>query len=137
MVLKTVMVVDDSKEDRYIVSRQLNKTKRVGMIVENDTALDALAYLEALSQKSEMDRERPDVILLDINMPKVSGFEFLERFEQLCAAKNMNALASVPIYILTSSVSRSDKCRAAEYDVDGFICKPPSMEDLTSVLSKL
>lgn len=136
-MLKTVMVVDDSTEDRYIVSRQLNKTKQVGLIVENNTALDALAYLEGVVQEGGKDRRRPDVILLDINMPKVSGFEFLERLEQMRASSNMDTLTSVPIYILTSSVSRKDKSRAAEYAVGGFISKPPSMEDLKSVLSTL
>ncbi|WP_207534854.1 response regulator [Desertivirga arenae] len=74
----------------------------------------------------------PDMILLDLNMPEVNGWEFLEMFE------NMRVLIGkqIPIFIVTSSIDPNDKARALQYPmIKGFYSKPLSPAILNSVIN--
>jgi chemosensory pili system protein ChpA (sensor histidine kinase/response regulator) len=108
-----VMIVDDSLTVRKITSRML---QREGFDVL--TAKDGVDALELLVEQT------PDVILLDIEMPRMDGFEFTKTM------KGDPANAHIPIIMITSRTADKHRRRAAELGVDLYLGKPYQEEDL-------
>lgn len=116
--ISSVTLVDDSDVDNYIHRRILLRSGLVDEVTEFESAIDALAYFEA-------GENHVALVLLDINMPKMNGFEFLEEYNKLPMSKR----ADVVIFMLTSSAHSSDKERAGELGV-GFSSKPLTVEQV-------
>lgn len=108
-----VLVVDDSLTVRKITSRMLS---REGF--EVGTARDGIDALRLLADQT------PDVILLDIEMPRMDGFEFAKTM------KNDPRLKSIPIIIITSRTAEKHRTRAAEIGVEAYLGKPFQEEEL-------
>ena len=114
------MIVDDSLTVRKITSRLLT---REGFDVV--TAKDGLDALQLLAERM------PDVILLDIEMPRMDGFEF---------AKTIKAdpkLAHIPIIMITSRTAEKHRNRARELGVDVYLGKPYQEEELLRHLREM
>jgi chemosensory pili system protein ChpA (sensor histidine kinase/response regulator) len=108
-----VMIVDDSLTVRKVTSRLL---QREGFdVVTAKDGVDALQILED---------QTPDVILLDIEMPRMDGFEFTKTMK--AEPKN----AHIPIIMITSRTAEKHRNRAAELGVDLYLGKPYQEEDL-------
>jgi chemosensory pili system protein ChpA (sensor histidine kinase/response regulator) len=110
---KLVMVVDDSLTVRKFTTRFLT---REGFEVVS--ARDGVEGLQLLAERS------PDVILLDIEMPRMDGFEFAK------SAKGNPATARVPIVMITSRTAEKHRNRAIELGVDAFLGKPYQEDEL-------
>lgn len=111
----TVMIVDDEVIDQRCATRILDRSGVVGNHVCFDYAEDALAFLR------REDRPPVDVILLDINMPRLNGFEFLER----AVAELGPAFARIVVVMLSTSIAAEDWARADAFDVvKDFFDKP-------------
>ncbi|MFO1413268.1 MAG: Hpt domain-containing protein [Burkholderiales bacterium] len=108
-----VMVVDDSLTVRKITSRFLT---RAGFAVS--TAKDGVDALQVLGEQT------PDVILLDIEMPRMDGFEFAKTI------KNDPRYSSIPIIMITSRTAEKHRSRAAELGVDLYLGKPYQEDEL-------
>jgi chemosensory pili system protein ChpA (sensor histidine kinase/response regulator) len=108
-----VMVVDDSLTVRKITSRLLT---REGFDVT--TAKDGLDALQAIAER------RPDLILLDIEMPRMDGFEFTKTL------KGDGANAGIPIIMITSRTAEKHRNRASELGVDLYLGKPYQEDEL-------
>jgi chemosensory pili system protein ChpA (sensor histidine kinase/response regulator) len=115
-----VMIVDDSLTVRKITSRLL---VREGFRVA--TAKDGLDALQALAD------ETPDLILLDIEMPRMDGFEFTKTL------KSDPANAHIPIVMITSRTADKHRARAAELGVDLYLGKPYQEEELLRNLREM
>ena len=115
-----VMVVDDSLTVRKITSRLLN---REGFRVS--TAKDGVDALQALAG------EIPDIILLDIEMPRMDGFEFTRNL------KSDPRLAHIPIIMITSRTAEKHRARARELGVDLYLGKPYQEEELIRNLREM
>jgi len=90
--------------------------------------LDALEYLKSLIRASG---KLPDVIFIDINMPVMDGWEFLEEYKTL--QENINT--PIKIYILSSSVDKNDIMRSKEYNsVIDYVIKPVYKEKFSEIL---
>lgn len=118
-----VFIIDDEEVNNF-----LNRKKLVseGLSEEEDihSFLFAKDALRALSEGSEEDL--PDIVLLDINMPEMDGWQFLDAI-----APFKSRLKKSRIYVLTSSLAFSDQTRAEENSmVAGFIRKPISTENI-------
>ena len=110
-------------------------TKRI--IKEVDFAESILVYsngqdaLDGLTKICEAKEPLPDVIFLDLNMPVLNGWEFLNEFKN-CQSKRSK---SITIYIISSSVDPRDLERVKDYNqVDNYILKPITPDDLAKIL---
>jgi len=110
--LKPIMLVEDDAADVLIIKRALKELKIDNKLVHSADGEEALEYL-----KNE-ENERPCIILLDLNMPKMNGIEFLE------AAKSDEELKSIPVVALTTSESSQDITRCFKLGIVGYIVKP-------------
>jgi chemosensory pili system protein ChpA (sensor histidine kinase/response regulator) len=115
-----VMVVDDSLTVRRITSRLL---AREGFDVL--TAKDGIEALELL------DAETPDVILLDIEMPRMDGFEFTRTI------KGNPERSRIPIVMITSRTAEKHRSRAKDLGVDLYLGKPFQEEELLKHLREM
>lgn len=126
--LGRVMMIDDEEIDQLMYARIL---KRSGLADEVIAFTSAEKALDFLLQK---DFPGVDLILLDINMPRMSGFDFLEAVRQ-----RIGMAFDIPIVMmLTTSLNPEDKRRASGYEiVKAYVNKPLTPDDLEKALSIL
>lgn len=122
-----VLLIDDSKMDNYITNRFLIKANITEKITIMDSAMEALKYLNGLEQNQD---EFPDLIFLDIHMPILNGFGFLNEF-----VNNKLALPETcSVIMLTSSNDPNDVALALQYPlVKKYLNKPLSLDILNSL----
>jgi len=108
-----VLYVEDNFENRLLVSRVL--TAEGHEVLE---AADGVAGLRIAQERA------PDLILIDINLPEMDGYEVTARMRE------MPALADVPIVALTANVLRGDRERSLRAGCDGYIPKPLDVDML-------
>jgi CheY-like chemotaxis protein len=120
---RKVMVVDDSDIDRYIAKQIIKRSGFAEEVILEDSATDALQYLQALDDADNV----PRIVFLDIRLPEMDGFEFLDRFEKLPDVVRDNC----SVAMTSSSVDQEDhdKAMKSKY-VRCFIDKPLSQENL-------
>ncbi|HET7009999.1 MAG TPA: response regulator [Anaerolineales bacterium] len=109
----TVLCVEDNLENRVLVRRVLQAEGY--MVLEAANAFEGLQ--RALTQ-------RPDLILVDINMPQIDGLTFASRL------KAYPGLAGVPIVAITANVMHGDRERSLAAGCDGYIQKPIDIDNL-------
>jgi CheY-like chemotaxis protein len=113
---KKIMIIDDDSIDRYILKRILAKENMALEIIESSTASEALNMLMDCSIK-----ELPELIFLDVNIPAINGFEFLNALKQLKGEYNRKCL----IVMTSAFINESEKNQATLHDnVIGYIEKP-------------
>ena len=122
-VLEILLIEDDlievMKLQRTIISLQLNHK-----------IIKALNGEEALTVLKERDK-LPDIILLDLNMPKINGLEFLS------ILKNTKSLKHIPTIILTTSNNNADLLECYKHGIAGYILKPLKYEDYASKIKSI
>lgn len=122
----TYLVIDDSEIDRMMVSILLSnvlKTTNISFAIDGE---DGIEWIN--EHKNELEGEL--VIFLDIFMPKMDGFEFMDAFMQF----NKDVMDKVTIYMLTSSVNPEDEMKARKYKIiKSFLNKPLSKEALADL----
>jgi CheY-like chemotaxis protein len=130
-----VLLVDDSIDDNFINTRLLRKTGFTSHVEVKKDGLDALRYLRELADDASVPvRELPRVVFLDLRMPKLDGFEFLEEFAKLPERFRER----VTVVVLTSSLLTVDRDRAAHYaELAHYIVKPLTREKLEDLKDKL
>jgi len=124
-----IFIVDDDQISIFLTRRSFEMEGVEASIYAFLSAEDALGTLS----KAILE-DLPDIIFLDLNMPGVDGWGFLEVFEQL----HISTIEKCRTYILTSSLDTSDIAKANENTlVKGFIHKPIGPEDIKVVLQSL
>jgi CheY-like chemotaxis protein len=109
---KPILLVEDDRVDAMTVKRALKDLKVTNLLVHTLNGEEALNHLRAESNGS------PCVILLDLNMPKMNGIEFLK------AVKDDNALKLIPVVVLTTSKEEHDVVESFKLSAAGYIVKP-------------
>lgn len=127
--VKKTLLIDDSDIDLFIQRRFLEVYNFSDQLVSYKSATEALDWLRSIN-----GQDSPEIIFLDLNMPEVDGFEFLNNFETL-PEKIKN---SSRIVVLTSSNSMKDRELAFEHrNVIQFITKPLKQSDIELLHEKL
>src|SRR5690606_7781162 len=126
--LNSIMLVDDDSTANFLHEEILNE---MGIAQEIIKALNGEEALDTLSELCAL-KKCPDLILLDINMPKINGFEVVEKFHKMHPTKTPPGV----IVMVTSSLNPADLRKARELGVDGYLSKPLSEEELNDILDK-
>lgn len=128
--LNCVLLVDDDNINNFINERLIRKaniTEDVKIVLNGKEAIDFL------SKRSKEDGlPSPELILLDINMPVMDGFEFLEAFRKM----ELKDKSSVIIVMLTTSTNPNDTQRLNNSGVSGYINKPLTEQKLIDIINK-
>ncbi|GGD11753.1 response regulator [Hyunsoonleella pacifica] len=119
-----ILLIEDDMIEVMKLHRTISKLKLPHNIVEANNGEDALKILQ---KKDEL----PHIILLDLNMPKLNGIEFLN------ILKNDDVLKYIPTIILTTSNNQKDLLECYKIGIAGYIIKPLKYEDYISKIEKL
>ncbi|MGI4803495.1 MAG: response regulator [Janthinobacterium lividum] len=127
-----IMLVDDDEINNFITVKLIKKAFPDAVL---STYLNGKLAVDKLKSLFQDNPEKiPDYILLDINMPVMNGWEFLEEYK----ASNLDPEKKITIYILSSSVFSNDIDKAKSYEsVANFISKPLNLESIKEVFSLL
>jgi CheY-like chemotaxis protein len=113
-----IMIIDDSKIDRYVVEMVIRKTNFALEVIQMESGFEAVNFFTAQGTATD---KLPGLILLDVNMPEMNGFEFMEKFVQFPETIK----DSCPVMLLTSSIHPVDIDRASSNKyILKFINKP-------------
>ena len=115
----TILYVEDNAENRTLIRRVLEADGY--RVVEASNAEKALAQIE---------KEHPDLILMDINMPDMDGYTLTAKIKSIPAYKD------IPIIAVTANVMRGDREKSLKAGCDGYIQKPIDIDILTRQLER-
>ena len=131
VAVQNVLLIDDSEVDLFINQQVLRKDQFASRVERTHTGLEAIALL---GQWADQPERCPDVILLDLFMPEMDGFAFLDAFEQLPEAVKNKA----SVFMLSSSLYKQDLQRAEAHPrILKFICKPLHCETMGEIRTLL
>jgi len=125
-----LLLVDDDAVDVKNVERAFQKNNLANSLYVASNGLEALAMLRGKGPMSKVPAQRC-LILLDLNMPKMGGIEFLR---ELRADDNLRA---IPVIVLTTSDEDSDKVKAYNLNVAGYILKPLMLAKFVEAIATL
>jgi signal transduction histidine kinase len=124
-----ILLVEDSPTDRLIAVEALRQSKLINSLNVVENGVDAMAYLRREGKFSAA--RRPDIILLDLNLPKKDGREVLAE------VKADPLLKLIPVIVLTTSESDEDMLRAYGDHANSYITKPVDLQRFTEALRTL
>ena len=122
-----ILLVEDDRVDIMTVQRALKKTDISNPLCVARTGVEALGMLRGEGYPKL--EPTPSLILLDLNLPKMGGIEFLK---ELRADPELSAMQ---VIVLTSSNEPSDRDAALKYEVDDYIVKPHAFDEFSNVIS--
>lgn len=125
---ETVMIIDDNLVDLYIISRMITKNNFGKNVLHYTEAQEAMKYLQ---ENQDNISKLPQIIFVDIYMPLMSGFEFLEAYETL----STNLKNYCKTYIVSSTIDNEDIARSSNNkNVVSFHVKPITKEFLDRII---
>lgn len=124
-----ILLVEDDDVDVMTVRRALTGARVDHDLTVHRTGGDALAWLRDAARADA--GPLPDVLILDLNLPLLSGLELLE------SVKKIPALAAIPAVVLTTSGQESDVARAFELGAAGYFVKPVDFDRFVAVMGTL
>ena len=126
----TVMLIDDNEIDNLINQKMIEAASITENIYTHTGAKSAIEFLRNVERLDVVDKVIPDIIFLDIDMPLMDGFQFLEEFEKFGSVIKNNC----KIVMLTSSINPQDFSRSKKYNsVKHYLNKPLSHENIISL----
>lgn len=126
----TVMIIDDSTIDLYVCSRMITKNNFGMKVLEYSVATEALKYLQ---DNQDNFSELPQIIFVDIYMPEMSGFEFMQEYDKMPPAFKNHCKA----YIISSTIDDNDIARShRDTNVVSFQVKPITKEFLDRIIAE-
>ena len=130
--LNCILLIDDNDADNVFHKIRITKADVCNVIKVVTSAQEALDYLKMAGELNQTENyPKPELIFLDINMPGMNGFEFLEEYKNLAPALK----AKIVIVILSTSANASDIQKSQEInEVFDFETKPLSKESIENIL---
>jgi CheY-like chemotaxis protein len=128
--MRKLVIIDDDPIDHFMMKHILRGKNYFDTTTYTVYGALVLDYIEENKCQPE---KLPDVIFLDLNMPEFSGWDFLERMEQMQHEVNKN----IQVYIISSSVRHIDKEASAKYRfVSNFISKPIESSEIERIMGE-
>jgi CheY-like chemotaxis protein len=126
----TIWTIDDDCIYQIIISKTIKKSK---LFSAQQNFTDPKGALKILKNNQNQAELLPDFILVDINMPQMDGWEFIERIRLLKGKMSKNT----QVYLASSSISFEDKNKSKKYpEIVGFLSKPITIEDLKLIATQ-
>lgn len=125
----TFVIVDDDDVDREVIRRALRKCGSTNPIVEAGDGAEALDILKGGAFAAPV--QKPFVVILDLNMPRMNGFEFLDKIRRDPDIKN------TPTFVLSTSNAAADKEKAYRRCISGYIVKSHENKSLAAAMAML
>ena len=128
----TILLADDDPGDCNLTQRAFARAKinnRLFVVRDGEEALDYLLHRGKYADPASAPR--PDLVLLDLNMPKVDGREVLDRI------RSTPSLRRIPVVILTTSKQEEDILRSYDLGVNSYITKPVNVTDFIATIQAL
>lgn len=124
-----ILLVEDNAGDVRLTKEALSEAKlRTSLHVTND----GVAALEFLKNEGPYGKSpQPDLVLLDLNLPKMNGFEVLAKMKQDLS------LCTIPVIILTSSNAEADVQKCYENHANAYITKPVDLQDYFGLVKRI
>ncbi len=122
-----ILMADDDEDDCLLAKKALDQSSLNARL---EFVKDGEELLEYLCREGGHERKHPepDIILLDLNMPKMDGLEALK------AIKSQAALCHIPVIVLTTSKADQDVCNSYSFGASSFITKPASFKGLVETM---
>ncbi|MEV4639355.1 response regulator [Actinoplanes sp. NPDC049548] len=121
-----ILVVDDDDADAFMISEALENAETRTTVNRVSDGREALDYLRRVDPYA--DAHRPDLILLDLNMPRMDGRE------TLAAIKTDDRLKTIPVVILTTSGADQDIAASYQHRANAYVTKPFTLDDFESTV---
>ena len=132
MSQKKIMLIEDNLDDIDLIKRALSKNNIQNELIVISDSISALDYLTKRGQYASLpEQELPSVILLDLNLPVVNGFELLRQI------RNNERTKLVPVVILTSSEEEEDIVNGFSHGANSYVRKPLVFEEFLDAISKI
>ena len=124
-----ILVVDDNEDDVLLLQESFSDVPSVNLSHIARDGAEALAYLRREGEFAGVSH--PDLVLLDINMPKMNGFELLAQI------KTDPKLRCIPVIMLTTSTRDEDIARSYDHGASSFVSKPVNFDTLKEIVKLL
>jgi CheY-like chemotaxis protein len=124
-----VLVVDDDPGDVLLIEEALERSGQVQDVHVGGDGHDAVAFLRRTGQYT--DAPRPDLILLDLNMPRMNGRQVLAE------VKTDPQLCCIPILVFTTSQDPRDIVACYDLHANAYVTKPMNLEDFTTTVARI
>jgi len=124
-----ILLVEDNPADARLTMEAFKSSQLPHSVSHAQDGVEALQYLRREGQYSQA--QRPDLILLDLNLPRKDGREVLYDI------KNDHELRRIPVVVLTTSQAQEDIQRAYSLYANCYICKPMELDDLTRIVKSI
>jgi len=121
-----ILLVDDNPGDVELTKAALRDARIMNTIHVAEDGEQALAYLRR--QREYSDAARPDLVFLDLNMPKVGGHEVLAQM------KADPELRRIPVIVMSNSTAEKDLTRAYDAQISAYLIKPSDLDDYFSAI---
>jgi len=132
MEKKLILLIEDNPDDELLALRALKKNNITSNVVVVRDGLEAVNYLFAEGEYVGRDKnDIPDVILLDLKLPKLDGVEVLKRIRE------NDVTSMIPVVMLTSSNEERDIMNAYKVGANSFICKPVDFEQFLEATKQI
>jgi CheY-like chemotaxis protein len=131
---KSFLLVDDDPDDRFLVEREFRRSRVHGQLQSVSDGAEAMDYLEGNGVHA--DRRTfplPDIILLDLKMPRMNGFEFLEWLRSHAPME----LRFLPVIVMSCSILREDVKRAYALGANSYVTKAQDLRSLRQSIEML
>jgi CheY-like chemotaxis protein len=127
----SIIITDDDQDDQEFL---ITAVKGIEPGCEIKTANDGVQLLDVLLKRNafwDSDQLLPDLIILDLNMPIMDGYDALKQI------KNNDKLKEIPVFILTTSTNEYDHIKSIAYGAKAFYSKPMVASDLVDIMKKI
>jgi two-component system, response regulator len=128
---KTILIVEDNPDDFALIVRAMKKNNFEYNLAHSGDGEEARDYLHAINSSLNSAAKLPDLIVLDLKLPKIDGLELLKIIRSIDSTKY------IPVVVLTSSIEQKDLMESYRYGANSYIRKPVNFDEFIELISNL